>query len=290
MNLNLIWVHHMSTDNNDLKYTGKGQASRLSLQHEIAGGPLGIFGEEAKKHDLNIGDVSILIYKALNQNYKNYKFRLRNSISKIEINRNLKKFNPLLGETLFVKSASIKPDGGVLEVKDKKSEWRVILVGESKHQGNDVEKIKAGIKQGKNKDQDFMAAGNAIERVHKNILEFRNLMFNELHFPYIVFFQGSNFATETFTINAPNGRAVQLVHNSGLLNRIDRVTAANYSAPINSNYCRNQFIETENVKQMLQIPSLYFQCNPWKTEEMYEYMLEIALDSISILNEKKQLP
>ena len=51
-----------------------------------------------------------------------------------------------------------------------------------------LKKIKAGIKQGKNKDSDFMAAGNAIERVHKNILEFRNLMIDEDHFPYVVFF------------------------------------------------------------------------------------------------------
>lgn len=56
-------------------------------------------------------------------------------------------------------------------------------MGESKHQGNDVEKIRTGIKQGKNKDSDFMAEGNAMVRVHKNILEFRNPMFDEYHFP-----------------------------------------------------------------------------------------------------------
>ena len=36
--------------------------------------------------------------------------------------------------------------------------------------------IRAGIKQGKNKDADLMVAGNAIERVHKNIQENRNFM------------------------------------------------------------------------------------------------------------------
>ena len=84
---------------------------------------------------------------------------------------------------MFLKHASVKPDGGVLEIKDKQGRWRIILVGESKHQGNDVEKIRAGIKQGKNKDSDFMAAGNAMVRVHKNILEFRSLMFDEYYFP-----------------------------------------------------------------------------------------------------------
>ena len=91
---------------------------------------------------------------------------------------------------------------GVLEciAQDKNGRWRVVLVGESKHQGNDVEKIKAGIKQGKKKQDDLMVAGNAIERVHKNILEIRNLMLDEAHFPYVVFLQGSNFATETFSV------------------------------------------------------------------------------------------
>ena len=89
-----------------------------------------------------------------------------------------------------------------------------------KHQGNDVEKIRAGIKQGKNKDSDFMAAGNAIERVHKNILEFRNLMLDEYHFPYVVFLQDSNFTTDTFFVKAPDGRKVKIGHDSGILNRL----------------------------------------------------------------------
>ena len=31
------------------------------------------------------------------------------------------------------------------EIKDNKDSWRVLLVGESKHQGNDVEKISKGV-------------------------------------------------------------------------------------------------------------------------------------------------
>jgi type II restriction enzyme len=157
-------------------------------------------------------------------------------------------------------------------------------VGESKHQGNDVEKIEAGVKQGKFKDQDFMAAGNAIERVHKNISEFRNYMLNEKYFPYVVFFQGSNFATETIILNAPNGRKVKLTHNAGDLNRIDRVTASNYGMKINKNYCRNITITKRSEAQMLQIPSLFFQCNLWGLKQMAEVMWDIAVTSIEILD------
>ncbi|BAZ84982.1 type II restriction enzyme EcoRI homolog [Dolichospermum compactum NIES-806] len=47
-----------------------------------------------------------------------------------------------------------------------------------------------GLKIGK---KDLMAAGNAIERSHKNISEIANFMLSESHFPYILFLEGSTF-------------------------------------------------------------------------------------------------
>lgn len=267
----------------DLKLTGKGQASRLGKQHELAGGPLGIFGEQAQKHDLNIGEVSERIFRNLEKAFPKSEFRFRNSLSKKEINANLSNIDKRLGSVLYVKNASIKPDGGIIEVKDRKTRWRVVLVGESKHQGNDVEKIEAGVKQGKLKDADFMVAGNAIERVHKNILEFRNYMLHEKYFPYVVFFQGSNFATESFVVDSPDGRKIKIAHDAGNLNRIDRVTASNYGMEINKNYCENIIITNMGDSQMLQIPSLFFQCNLWSARRMAEVMWDIALTSLKIL-------
>ena len=129
-----------------------------------------------------------------------------------------------------------------------------------------LKKITAGIKQGKNKDADLMVAGNAIERVHKNILEFRNYMMDELHFPYVVFLQGSNFATSTFYVDSPDGRKIKIAHDAGNMNRIDRVTPSSFGMQINKNYCRNEFVSLEGNVQMLQAASLYFQAEPWKME------------------------
>lgn len=151
-----------------------------------------------------------------------------------------------------------------------------MLVGESKHQGNDIEKITIGEKQGKKKDQDFMVAGNAIERIHKNILEIRNFMIDEIHFPYAVFLQGSNFATESFEVETKDGRVVKVIHNSGRLNRIDRVTASNLGREINKNYCENITILVGDSPRVLQIASLYFQAVPWEAKEMGEIVLDIA--------------
>ena len=70
-----------------------------------------------------------------------------------------------------------------------------------------------------------MAAGNAIERSHKNISEIANSMLGESHFPYVLFLEGSNFLTETISIVRPDGRVVVLEYNSGTLNRFSTISS-----------------------------------------------------------------
>ena len=275
----------MDKNNTNDSSRGKGQSRRLEKQHELAGGPLGIFGEEAKKHDWSIRRVMSVIREKLTELYPDWTFRHRMEISKKEINNKLSSLDSNLGQVLFVERASIKPDGGIIEVEDKSGCFRIVLISESKHQGNDVKKIRAGIKQGKNKDADLMVAGNAIERVHKNILELRNYMLDELHFPYVVFLQGSNFATRTFFVESPDGRQVQIAHDAGNLNRIDRVTASSFGMEINKNYCRNIFIDLDDNMQMLQAASLYFQSAPWAAKDMAEILMEVAMTSIDVLSD-----
>src|SRR5699024_12004284 len=124
----------------------------------------GIFGKNARRHDLSVGDISILVLKKLEEKYNTMKFRNRNKISKKEVNGALKKIDSYLGQSLFYKTAHIKPDGGLIEVRDDNDNWRVVLVSEAKYQGKDIHNIKAGKLVGKKNDQDMMAAGNAIER------------------------------------------------------------------------------------------------------------------------------
>ena len=269
---------------------GNRQFRRLQQQQEIAGGPAGIFGEAAKKHDLSIREVMNEVYASLGSELSSLDFRHRMRIPKSEINDKLSSVDSSLGQVLFVRNARVQPDGGVIEVKDRHGNYRIILVTESKHQGNDVERIRAGIKQGKNKDADLMVAGNAVERVHKNIQEFRNLMLDEFHFPYVVFLQGSNFATSTFYVDAPDGRQVEISHNAGNLNRIDRVTASSFGMEINRNHCRNTFVDIDGNMQMLQAASLYFQSDPWTPHDMMMIMWEIAITSLDVLSDHDMLP
>ncbi|MNG05085.1 Type-2 restriction enzyme EcoRI [compost metagenome] len=130
-----------------------------------------------------------------------------------------------------------------------------------------------------------MAAGNAIERSHKNISEIANFMLSESHFPYVLFLEGSNFLTKTTSIKRPDGRVVDLEYNSGILNRLDRLTAANYGMPIDTNLCINKFIKHKNKTIMLQAASIYSQGHGerWDTKKMYEIMLEVSRTSLKAL-------
>lgn len=263
----------------------KNQSKRLTNQHKKSQGVVGIFGDKAKLHDLNVGNISKLVIEQLEKEYPQLSFRYRTSIKKEEINEALQKVDKDLGQTLFVSNSSIKPDGGIIEVKDDNGNWRIVLVSEAKHQGKDIENILKGKLVGKANNQDLMAAGNAIERSHKNISEIANFMLSESHFPYTLFLEGSNFLTETISIKRPDGRIVKLEYNSGMLNRLDRLTSANYGMPINTNLCENKFVKHKDKTIMLQATSIYTQGNggKWDAKKMFSIMFEVSKTSLKML-------
>ncbi|GHT18299.1 hypothetical protein FACS189429_4570 [Bacteroidia bacterium] len=259
------------------------QTARLRVEKVRGQVPKEIFGQDAQKHDTLVNDFSKAIFDVLKEKFPNLEFRFRDSIDKKEINEKLNSVDSRLGVTIFVEKASIKPDGGIIEVKDREDKWRIVLVCEAKHQGKDIENISKGILVGKNSDQELMVAGNAIERSHKNINEIRNIMIDEKHFPYILFLQGSNFLTEPITVTKPDGTKVVLKHDVGSLNRIDRLTSANYSLPINQNSCENIFISIDGQSVMLQSVSIYTKPTEWTIEEMLPIMLDVSLTSLKII-------
>ncbi|MDR1198290.1 MAG: restriction endonuclease [Prevotellaceae bacterium] len=261
----------------------KKQTDRLRVEKIRGEGPKEIFGESAQKHDTSVNDFSKVVFETLQKDFPYLEFRFRDGIDKKEINEKLNSVDARLGVTIFVEKASIKPDGGIIEVKDKDGKWRIVLVCEAKHQGKDIENISKGILVGKNNDQELMAAGNAIERSHKNINEIRNIMIDEKHFPYILFLQGSNFLTEPITVIRPDGTETILKHDIGSLNRIDRLTAANYSLPINQNSCENIFISIDGQSVMLQAVSIYTKPTEWTIDEMLPIMMEVSRTSLKII-------
>ena len=87
----------------------KTQSTRLTAQHRENQGVIGIFGEEAKKHDQATNDISHLVICTLNIKYPQLNFRYRQSIEKKEINQSLQKLDPYLGQTLFWKTQVLSP-------------------------------------------------------------------------------------------------------------------------------------------------------------------------------------
>lgn len=263
----------------------KGQSNRLTTQQKEGQGPVTIFHRDAQIHDREVGNTSLFVMKQLATDYPMLCFRYRKDLSKKEINEALKRVDTYLGQTLFVESASIRPDGGLIEVQDDRGNWRVVLVSEAKHQGKDIENIRAGKLVGKKNDQDLMAAGNAIERAYKNVNEIANFMLSERYFPYILFLEGSNFLTQNVTVARPDGREVTLIYNDGTLNRLDRLTAANYGMPINTNLCENRFVRCNGAAVMLQAASIYTkgEGGHWDDADMIEIMLEVARTSLKML-------
>ena len=98
----------------DTEFKGKGQALRLSIQQGLGGGPLSIFGAAAQKHDLAMREVAAGVLLKLAEEFPNLEFRQRSSLTKKEINKKLRSFDPRLGQALFVESASISFEGGAM--------------------------------------------------------------------------------------------------------------------------------------------------------------------------------
>lgn len=261
------------------------QSDRLTAQQKAAEGVIGIFDESAQQHDKKVNKTSFIAMQRLRAEYPKLNFRYRIDLSKQEINAMLQKIDPRLGQTLFVANASIRPDGGIIEVKDDYDNWRVVLVSEAKYQGKDIENIRMGKLVGKYNDQDIMSAGNAIERAHKNVCEIANYMLGEKYFPYIIFLSGSNFLLHDITITRPDGSIYTVSYNSGALNRLDRLTAANYGMPVNKNLCQNIFVSCNGLNLMLQAASIYTRGDgeKWDDENMIDIMLDIARTSLKML-------
>ncbi|WP_275906356.1 EcoRI family type II restriction endonuclease [Streptococcus dysgalactiae] len=54
----------------------KNQSSRLTSQHKESHGVIGIFGKEAKEHDMSVGQISRIVLKKLEEKYPELTFKM----------------------------------------------------------------------------------------------------------------------------------------------------------------------------------------------------------------------
>ena len=69
----------------------KNQSNRLTEQHEKSKGVVGIFGIDAKLHDITISEISHKIKEQLEQDYPQLSFRCRKNIKKQKLMTHYKK-------------------------------------------------------------------------------------------------------------------------------------------------------------------------------------------------------
>jgi len=76
-----------------------------------------------------------------------------------------------------------------------------------------------------------------------------------------------------------------VAYDDGTLNRLDRLTAANYGMPINTNLCENKFVSGNGLNIMLQAASIYTQGDGkhWKENDMIRIMMDIAKTSLRMI-------
>ncbi len=159
--------------------------------------------------------------------------------------KSLEKHFPDVDFTFYHKTSSMKPDGGILSIRDKNGTIFPILIAEKKNQGtNDLRKREGKPKQAK---------GNAIERLGKNVIGFRTALLNESIFPFVCFGDGCDFSDDSSII--------------------DRVATIAMFGKLNHTYLHV-------LEGKFNRGSFYFRPQQWEICEMREVCRNIAISSI----------
>ena len=164
-----------------------------------------------------------------------------------DVVRRLREVFPNIPFHCYFESSAMRPDGGILSIKDKDGKLFPVLIVEVKNQGtNDLREAEGKPRQAK---------GNAIERLGKNVIGFRTAMLNEGIIPFVCFGDGCDFAA-----------------SSSIL---DRVVTIGMFGPLNCIQVVN-----DGDQGQFNRGSFYFRPEPWTSKEMESVMYEIAERSI----------
>ena len=203
-----------------------------------------VINKTSSTEEKNVRIAMNRVINTLKEKYPNLLLKYESKLYLTEIVKKLCINNPTETFTETMDKTFISPDAGFLYAKIN-DEYKLILIGEVKNQGtNDIR-----LTEGKKKQ----AQGNAIERLGKNVIGIKAFLNGELCNPFVCFGDGCDFS-ETSTI-------------------IDRVKTINYFKPLNVININNGLLDNG---------SFFFRENKWSVDEMYDIMMEIALNSLKI--------
>ena len=141
----------------------------------------------------------------------------------------------------------MKPDGGILSMRNNAGTARPILITEVKNQGTNDLRLAEG--------KPRQAKGNAIERLGKNVIGFRAAMMSEAIVPFVCFGYGCDFADDSSIL--------------------DRVSTIAMFGPLNTVNVLNQ-----GDSGSFNRGSFFFREDKWTVNEMAEVMYEVASRAI----------
>lgn len=159
----------------------------------------------------------------------------------------LRQNNPDVNYNTTTDTSYIKPDGGLVYIKDNTGTLYPILIPEVKTQGTNKKRMAEGKKE--------QSKGNAIERLGKNVIVVKEYLRNENINPFVCFGQGCDFC---------DGSTI-----------LDRVVSIAGFHPIN---CVDMYGDTYG--------SFFFREEKWSIDEMQSIFLEIATMSIEYYLQK----
>ena len=136
----------------------------------------------SKIDDITLKEANEQLLDILNNAYSNHSFSRTSSLTFNQIETFI---NRRFEINFDYSRRKVLPDGGVIWMDNKYP----ILITEAKRQGTNEERLKEGKTQ--------QAVGNAIERLGKNLIVFKNLFENEDILPFICFCWGCDFKNNT---------------------------------------------------------------------------------------------
>lgn len=176
-----------------------------------------------------------------------------------ELNRRFGNDGPMFRRAFTGRAATfIKPDGGFWRISEWGNPPRYILVAEAKRQGTNNLRLQAGLKK--------QAAGNAIERLGKNMRGIDALFLGEEITPFVCFGEGCDFAPDCSII--------------------DRVATLNGFFPLNETFVDKVRADGDTLKPV----SLYFREESWTPQEMFEVIQPVVRRSIEYYRTTYDLP
>lgn len=199
----------------------------------------------SKKQEKQLAKAIARVIDALKQKFPGIELEYEAQWLLQDVVDSLREHFPEVEFHYYHSSSSMRPDGGILSLRDKKGGLRPILIAEKKNQGtNDLRELEGKPKQAK---------GNAIERLGKNVIGFRTALLHEAIFPFVCFGDGCDFADDSSIIDR-----VVTIAMFGKLNKI--------------------YLHVEDGK--FNRGSFFFKVEQWDEKEMFKISLEIATNSV----------